>query len=198
MQRMLNSPWFLAGAAFLVLAATAAVLAAMDQVLICRCGYVKIWHGIVASSENSQHLADWYTFSHIIHGVAFYGIGHLVRRTLARRGIAVPLGAIFIGALGIEAGWEVFENTDYVINRYREVTISREYYGDSVINSIADVAAMIAGFALAARLPIWTTLALVAALEVGVGWAIRDNLTLNILMLLYPLPFILEWQRGGG
>jgi Protein of unknown function (DUF2585) len=174
----------------LLIAATATILLQMGQVPICKCGYVKPWHGVVYSSENSQHLSDWYTFSHLIHGFAFYGLLWLVGRRW-------PVGLRLMLAIVIESGWEVFENTDMVINRYREVTISLDYYGDSVINSIVDILAMVAGFLAASRLPVWSIVVLTTAMELFVGWYIRDNLTLNIIMLVYPLDVIRRWQSGG-
>ncbi|MPY86963.1 MAG: DUF2585 family protein [Luteitalea sp.] len=178
----------LASAAIIVGAAL--TLVAMGQVPICECGYVKLWHGVVLSSENSQHLSDWYSFSHSIHGFAFYGILWLLGRRW-------PLGLRLVTASLLEVSWEIFENTDFVINRYREVTISLDYYGDSVLNSVSDVLAMVVGFVAAARLPLWLVFALTVGLEAITAYVIRDNLTLNILMLLYPLDFIRQWQMGG-
>jgi hypothetical protein len=177
-------------AAALVVAA-AVIELAMGRVPICRCGYVKFWHGVVFSAENSQHLTDWYTFSHIIHGIGFYALLWLFARW-------IPPRIRFLIAVLLEASWEVVENTPAVIEHYRAVTISLDYYGDSVINSVFDIAAMMSGYWLAKRIPAWTAIVLVVLLEIGVAMVIRDNLTLNIIMLLHPVDAIRQWQSAAG
>src|SRR5215470_8419335 len=132
----------------------AALLAWMGHVLICKCGYIKLWHASRTDSETSQHLTDWYTYSHILHGIILYWLTGVLSQ--GRLSVAARL----VIATSIEAAWEVFENSPFIINRYRTVTISRDYFGDSIVNSLADIAAMIAGFLLAARLPAWVTVAL--------------------------------------
>ena len=163
----------------------------MGRQWICQCGYVKLWEGIVNSSGNSQHLADWYTFSHIIHGLLFYWFF----RTVSRK--KLPVLACLVLSLVLESAWEVLENTDLIINRYREATISLEYYGDSILNSIADILWTGVGFFLASRLRVSLSIILVIILELWVGYLIHDNLFLNIVMLVYPLDVIKDWQMLG-
>ncbi|MFC0191862.1 DUF2585 domain-containing protein [Aureimonas pseudogalii] len=182
------APWHVALILALI-AATAAILLAMGRVPICECGTVKLWHGAVQSSENSQHLSDWYSPSHFIHGLIFYALAWVAARRQ-------PLGARLAGAVFVEALWEIAENSDAVIQRYREATIALDYYGDSVVNSVADIGFMVLGFLFASRMPIWASVAVAIFFEGLTAVLIRDNLTLNVLMLLYPLDAVRVWQSG--
>lgn len=174
----------------LILAATAAVLLAMGRAPMCDCGYVKLWHGQTVSAENSQHLMDWYTPSHVLHGLVFYAVLWLVARRMS-------LGGRLIIATLVEAAWEIAENTNAVIERYRAATIALDYYGDSVVNSAADIVAMWVGFALARVLPVWASIVLFVLAEAVVIWLIRDGLLLNVLMLLWPMESVRAWQAGA-
>lgn len=180
-----------AGLALGLVALTAAILLMMGRTPICTCGTIEWWHGTVKDSGNSQHLTDWYTPSHVIHGFLFYGGAWLIGRV---RGRALPFGTALLLAIGLECVWEIVENTDAVIERYRATNIALDYYGDSVINSVSDVVAMIAGFVLARLWPVWLTVVAAVIMEAFVGFWIRDNLTLNVIMLIHPIDAINRWQ----
>ena len=176
--------------ALAIVGAQAAILFAMGQPAICACGYVKLWHGSASSPETSQHISDWYTFSHVLHGVIFYALLKLVFPR-------APTGILFLAALGIEAFWEILENTPLIVDRYRQLALAQGYKGDSVLNSIFDLLAAAGGFLIARFAPVWATISMAIAFEAGVAFAIRDNLTLNIIQLIYPLESITRWQAGG-
>jgi hypothetical protein len=184
----ISRKYWLAVAAVVLLAAT--ILLAMGRVPICTCGTIRLWQGVVQSPENSQQLTDWYSFSHIIHGFLFFAAtGWLLRgRSMGLRLLVATL---------IEASWEIMENTPMVIDRYREATMAFGYSGDSVLNSLSDIAMMILGFLFARRFGwrVWVPLAI--AFELFTLWAIRDNLTLNVLMLVAPVQAIKAWQGGA-
>ena len=195
MQRSITIPRLSLTAGILIslviVAAAAGILYAMGRIPMCKCGYIKFWHGGRGNSDMSQHLTDWYTYSHVLHGIIFYWLLTVVAK--GRLSIAARL----VLAMGIEAGWEILENTPLIINRYRAQTISRDYYGDSIVNSVGDMLAMLVGFLLAARLPAWVTVCLLIVTEVVLLALIRDNLTLNVIMLIHPVAWIKQWQMGG-
>ena len=183
-------------AALAVALAAGAILLAMGRTAICTCGSVKLWWGVVQSAENSQHITDWYSASHLIHGLLFYFFAHLLWRRWKLFGGKPASWALPI-AVAFEAFWELLENSPMIIDRYRAVTVSYGYEGDSVINSLSDIGFMALGFWLASKLPVWASVGLALFLELFTLYFIRDNLTLNVLMLVWPLEAVRQWQAGA-
>ncbi len=175
----------------LIIAAAAAIELALGRLPLGPDGRFGPWEGNIWSGEQSQRFADPYSFSHIVHGLLFYAALWL----LARR---APIRTRLLAAVLLEASWEVLENSPVIINRYRAVTISLGYTGDSVLNSISDVLMMMLGFLIASRWRLWASVALVIVFELGMLLAVRDNLTLNILMLVHPIEAIRTWQIAGA
>lgn len=175
--------------ATIIVAAAAIILYWMGRNPICECGTVKLWVSEVHGPDNSQHLADWYTPSHIIHGFLFCGLGWLI---LCRQSPGLWLCL----AVAIEAGWEILENSPIIINRYREATAAFGYSGDAIINSVADIGWMVLGFFIARRIGLWPTVAIALVFELFTLWMIRDNLTLNVVMLVWPIDAIRVWQAA--
>lgn len=169
-----------------MLLAFAFALHSLGRIPSCECGLglvtVSAW-----STSTSQHLLDPYSFSHVLHGVGFYALLILV----ARR---VPKRYRFVVAILLEVAWEILENSPFIINRYRAATASLDYYGDSILNSMGDVLSTMLGFWCASRFSWKVTLAFVVVIELLMLVTIKDNLTLNIIMLLYPLDAIKQWQ----
>jgi len=186
MTRDTRLPYLVTG---MMILATAAMLLAMGRAMICPCGHVDLW-GAVGSAEANMQLADWYTPSHLLHGLLFYaGLWAVVPR--------LSVGWRLVLATGLECAWEVLENTDAVIGYYRANTVSGEYIGDSVVNSVSDIVIMLLGFWLARVLPVWACVALVVGFEVLTALLVRDGLALNILMFVWPIDAVLEWQKAG-
>jgi hypothetical protein len=179
-----------------LLALAVAILFAMGRPPICTCGTVELWHGQVQSGGNSQHLTDWYSPSHFTHGLIMYALAWLLWRRWGLFGGRLQPWALPI-AVAVEAAWEVVENTPMVIDRYRAVTVSWGYSGDSIVNSAADIGWMIAGFLFAGRAPAWVSVTAAIGLELLTLWTIRDNLTLNVLMLFWPVEAVRQWQAIG-
>ena len=176
--------------AVIIVAAAAAIELLMGRTAICTCGAVDLWVATRDSPRTSQMLADWYSASHVVHGLLFYAALWLAFRRW-------PVERRFLAAMLIEAGWEVIENTPFVIDRYRETAAALGYNGDSVVNSVSDILMMALGFLAARKLPVWGAILLVLALELIPLLVIRDNLTLNILMLIHPFESVKQWQMGG-
>lgn len=181
------SPWL---AVVVVLVGTAFFLHNQGRLWWCSCGYLLLWSGDPWSSDNSQHLLDPYSFTHVLHGFLFYGLLALIVPRLSM------VWRLWL-AVSIESMWEVVENSEFVIQRYREETAALGYQGDTVVNSLSDILLCGLGFVLAYHLGFRRTFALFVVTEVALAIWIRDNLTLNILMLIYPIDAVKEWQAAG-
>lgn len=181
-------------AAAVVVAVMAAILAAMGRTWWCAAGDTDLWSSQVWSRHNSQHLVDPYSFTHVLHGLVFYALVWLVAG--GRAGTAARW---WIG-FAIEVAWEVLENTDALIERYRGTTVSLDYFGDSIVNSVGDVLAYVAGYWLAGVVPVLVSIATFVVVDVTLVVWIRDSLVLNVVMLLVPIEALREWQSGvhGG
>ena len=179
--------WLVAAAAFIVVQIV--TLALMGRIPICECGYVKLFEPGVNTAGNSQHISDWYTPSHIIHGFLFYWLA-IVALPRASFGARLTLSVL------VEAAWELLENSPIIIDRYRTATMAVGYTGDSILNSAMDTVAMVLGFLFAARAPVWLTVAIAIGFEILTAIIIRDNLTLNVLMLVWPVEAVKAWQAA--
>ena len=174
-----------------VLVAVALVLHAMGRPWWCAAGDLVPWSSDTWSRHNSQHLVDPYSVTHAMHGFLFYALLCLALGKVA--GAATRAGI----ALGIETTWEIVENTNAIIERYRAATISLDYYGDSVTNSVGDICAFVLGYIAAGVIPNWVSVgSFVAAEALLIVW-IRDSLLLNVLMLVHPIKAVKAWQIGG-
>jgi len=180
-------PWI---TIFFLFVIAAIILNFQGRVWWCEAGDYMPWSWDIWSRHNSQHIIDPYTFTHILHGVAEFWIISLIFRK-------VPLVWRLVIAVGIEGTWEVVENTNAVIQRYREATISLDYYGDSIINSMSDMLACASGFLIAYKIRFWRSVALFLATEAVLIVWVRDSLLINIVMLIYPIEAIKVWQTGG-
>jgi hypothetical protein len=189
--QFLHRQQWIIGAFIAVLGLTAGIELWMGRSPLGPDGQFGWWEGNIWSSENSQRLADPYSFSHIVHGMLFYAALWLVARRL-------PVRHRLLLALAVEAGWEILENSPLIINRYREATISLGYVGDSVLNSMSDILMMALGFVFAWRARPWVTVAAVIVMEAGCALWVRDNLTLNLIMLIRPVDAIKHWQMAGA
>jgi len=180
-------PWF---AILVVLLGTALILRSQGRLWWCACDYLLVWSGDPWSSDNSQHLLDPYSFTHFLHGFLLCGLLTLLvprSSTVWRLWLAIT----------IEAVWEIVENSEFVIRRYREETAALGYHGDTIVNSLGDILVCGLGFIVAQRLGFRRAFVLFLLTEVTLAILIRDNLTLNIVMLIHPLETIKEWQAAG-
>ncbi|MDG1430836.1 MAG: DUF2585 family protein [Paracoccaceae bacterium] len=165
-----------------------ATLFAWGQPLICTCGEVKFWIGSIWSSGNSQHIMDWYTLSHFVHGLIIFPLGRKIFPNIS-------FTSLFAIAILTGVAWEIVEHTDFVLDQFRNTTINQGYIGDSVLNAVSDYMFMMAGFLIGSLLPALVTLALIIALELTAAFTARDSLLLEAIMLAHPFEVIETWQQ---
>jgi hypothetical protein len=173
-----------------VIAAQMIGLRLMGRPFFCACDALRIWSGQVLSPETSQQIGDWYSFTHIEHGLIFYFLGWLL---LPRW----PVSQRFLMALAIEVAWEMLENSAWFVQIYRRQALAIGYSGDSIVNSVADVGFMSLGYFFAASAPVWASLALLVVIEIGLAATIRDSLALNLLNFVHPVEAVARWQSGA-
>jgi hypothetical protein len=188
--------WIFGMGAALLIGLQVAILHGFGQPLVATSGHILLWVNDPRSPDTSQQLADWYSFSHIIHGFIFYGLLRLAAPRL-------PFGARLLLAMATEIGWEALENSPAVIRHYRQQALAAGYVGDSILNSVSDTAMMSTGFFVASKLRARFAIALALGFELFTACVIRDNLTLNVLNLVAPADWapiraIHDWQSGGG
>jgi hypothetical protein len=190
LEQMMNKPsWkIVAVTVIAVMAFTAMVELWMGRLPFCKCGTIRLWAGEIWSNENSQQFADPYSFTHILHGIILYALVWTVA------GTRLPVRTRLVVAVMLEAGWEMLENSSFIIERYRATTVSLGYYGDSVFNSMGDICFMMTGFALAYKLPVRVTVIGAVLVDLVLLLWIRDSLALNIIMLIHPIAAIKAWQ----
>ena len=177
--------------ALIIIVAAAVVLIAMGRIPFCKCGIIAFWSSDVSSNQQSQQFTDPYTFTHVLHGIGLYFLVWLLW------GRKLTIGQRLILAVALESGWEILENTEFILNRYRAATISFDYWGDSVFNSVGDIIAMMIGFWLTAKIPWWGSLIAFIVIDCLLLFFIRDSLIINIIMLIHPVEAIKTWQSNG-
>jgi len=180
------NPWLVMAA---VLMLAVGLLHVQGRLWWCACGGLSPWSGDIWSSHCSQHFFDPYSFTHMLHGLLLYGLLALVRPEM-------PLPWRLCLAISIEAGWEVFENCDFTIQRYREMTMALDYEGDTIVNSLGDLLSCGCGFFLAWRFGVWRSVGLFVATESLLLLCYHDSLLLNVIMLTCPIDMIKTWQIG--
>lgn len=176
-------------AIFTVIAATVCELHRQGRLWLCDCGRVRLWNGDAWGAENSQQFLDPYSFTHLLHGFIFYAL-------FARLLPGITFARRLLLAVAFESLWEIVENTDRVIERYRGSTAAIGYHGDTILNSLGDILCFAAGFAAARRLGFRWGLAVFIATEIALLLWIRDSLLLNVWMLLFPSRAVRAWQMA--